>query len=188
MAEPIPLPIVPAAASVGNAVAPVRMVGGTTDGYPTQGNFNIGDYVVSQTGKIYVCTNLPAAWTQVGGNGLPSSIEYYTNSDQLNGWPATMYTTGASPGTGTLWKLNNLPTGLAAGTTNSITVYNTNITNTSMFFITPMVNDYMGGPLIHVWTGLRSAGNYITFHVSNTSSGTFSYSWGLQVLMVQTGQ
>ena len=183
MAESISLPIVPAAASVGNAVATVRMVGGTTDGYPTQGDFNIGDYVVSQTGKIYVCTGTPTAWTQVGGNGLPSSIEYYTNSNLS--WPAEMYTTGASPGNKTLWKLNNLPTGLSAGTTNSITVYNTSITNTSMFFITPMVNDYMGGPLIHVWTGLRSAGNYITFHVSNTSSGTFSYSWGLQVLMVQ---
>lgn len=53
------------------ATAPIRFVGGTTSGAPTsspQGGFQVGDFVVDQTGIVWVCTTAgsPGTWNQVG--------------------------------------------------------------------------------------------------------------------------
>ena len=48
-----------------------RYVGGTTSGSPVTGTFEEGDYVIDQTGKIWICTTAgsPGAWDEVGSGG-----------------------------------------------------------------------------------------------------------------------
>ena len=47
------------------ATAATRYVGGTANGAPTSGTFAVGDFVVDQTGTIWVCTTAgtPGTWT-----------------------------------------------------------------------------------------------------------------------------
>lgn len=52
------------------ATAASRYVGATASGAPVSGNFVVGDYIIDQTGKFFVCTTAgsPGTWTQaVGG-------------------------------------------------------------------------------------------------------------------------
>lgn len=54
------------------ATAASRYVGATTSGAPTTGTFAVGDFVIDQTGKVWVCTTAgtPGTWTGVGGSSL----------------------------------------------------------------------------------------------------------------------
>lgn len=54
------------------ATAASRYVGATTSGAPTAGTFAVGDFVIDQTGKVWVCTTAgtPGTWTGVGGSSL----------------------------------------------------------------------------------------------------------------------
>ena len=56
------------------ATAASRYVGATASGAPTAGTFAVGDFVIDQTGKVWVCTTAgtPGTWTQVGGGALTS--------------------------------------------------------------------------------------------------------------------
>jgi hypothetical protein len=51
------------------ATAATRYVGGTTSGAPVSGTFAVGDFVIDQTGAVWVCTvaGTPGTWVQVGG-------------------------------------------------------------------------------------------------------------------------
>lgn len=51
------------------ATAASRYVGATTGGAPATGTFAVGDYVIDQTGKIYVCTvaGTPGTWASAAG-------------------------------------------------------------------------------------------------------------------------
>lgn len=59
------------------ATAASRYVGATTSGAPSGGTFVKGDFVIDQTGKVFVCTTAgsPGTWTQVGGSG-GTTIQY----------------------------------------------------------------------------------------------------------------
>jgi hypothetical protein len=61
------------ASGLTGATAASRYVGATASGAPVSGTFLLGDFVIDQTGKVYVCTTAgtPGTWTQVGG-GSPS--------------------------------------------------------------------------------------------------------------------
>ena len=52
------------------ATAASRHAGATASGAPTTGTFAVGDFVVDQTGKFYVCTvaGTPGTWGAVGGS------------------------------------------------------------------------------------------------------------------------
>ncbi len=52
------------------ATAASRYVGGTNSGAPASGTFAVGDYVIDQTGKIWICTaaGTPGTWT--AGTGV----------------------------------------------------------------------------------------------------------------------
>jgi hypothetical protein len=52
------------------ATAATRYVGATASGAPASGTFAVGDYIIDQTGTIYICTTAgtPGTWTQVGGS------------------------------------------------------------------------------------------------------------------------
>lgn len=53
------------------ATAATRYVGGTASGAPVSGTFAVGDFVIDQTGAVFVCTvaGSPGTWAQVGGGG-----------------------------------------------------------------------------------------------------------------------
>lgn len=56
------------------ATAAARFVGGTASGAPASGTFAVGDFVIDQTGKVFVCTaaGSPGTWVQAGGGGVGS--------------------------------------------------------------------------------------------------------------------
>ena len=176
------------------ATSSSRYVGATTGGSPTSGTFNVGDYVVDQTGKIWICTTAgsPGTWTQVGSGGgssgptLPTNVENYSNTNP-DGFPANMRPTAdiGGNGTGLLLLLNSLPSGLSPNTTTSITVNNSNITALSQIFFTPMIaNTFMGGPLLDIFLGNRSLTSF-TLYVRNADTiASFSNSWSMSVLIV----
>ncbi len=59
------------------ATAATRYVGATASGAPVSGTFAVGDFIIDQTGKVYVCTvaGLPGTWVEVGGGGAFARIE-----------------------------------------------------------------------------------------------------------------
>ena len=59
------------AAGMTGATASSRYVGGTSSGAPVTGTFLAGDFVIDQTGKIFVATvaGSPGTWVQVGAGG-----------------------------------------------------------------------------------------------------------------------
>lgn len=67
--------IVPASAfapaGLTGATAASRYVGATASGAPASGTFAVGDFVIDQTGTLWVCTTAgsPGTWTQIAGGG-----------------------------------------------------------------------------------------------------------------------
>jgi hypothetical protein len=63
------------ASGLTGAVQASRYVGATASAAPVAGTFALGDFVIDQTGKIWICTTAgtPGTWTQVGGASLPVS-------------------------------------------------------------------------------------------------------------------
>jgi len=55
-------------AGLTGATAASRFVGATASGAPASGTFVVGDFVVDQTGKVWICTTggTPGTWTQAG--------------------------------------------------------------------------------------------------------------------------
>jgi hypothetical protein len=50
------------------ATAASRFAGGTSSGAPASGTFAVGDFIIDQTGKVFICTiaGTPGTWVQVG--------------------------------------------------------------------------------------------------------------------------
>ena len=57
------------------ATAASRYAGATTSGAPASGTFAVGDYVVDQTGVVWICTTAgtPGTWTSAAALALPLS-------------------------------------------------------------------------------------------------------------------
>jgi hypothetical protein len=55
------------------ATAPSRYVGGTTLGAPSSGTFAVGDFVIDQSGAVWICTfaGTPGTWTRSTSGGVP---------------------------------------------------------------------------------------------------------------------
>lgn len=68
------------ASGLTGATAASRYVGATTSGAPASGTFAVGDFIIDQTGAIYVCTTAgtPGTWTKVGGSGGSGLAEVAT--------------------------------------------------------------------------------------------------------------
>lgn len=62
----------PFAPSTPGATAATRYVGGTAGGAPTTGTFAVGDFVIDQTAKVWICTaaGTPGTWAQQSGSGV----------------------------------------------------------------------------------------------------------------------
>lgn len=78
------------ASGLAGATSASRYVGATASGAPAAGTFVVGDFVIDQTGKVYICTTAgtPGTWTQVGGGSTPSKTLI------------SSLTTGATPSSG----------------------------------------------------------------------------------------
>lgn len=69
------------------ATAASRYVGATTSAAPTSGTFAVGDFVIDQTGTIYICitAGTPGTWTAVMprlyGTGADGAISNLTDAD-----------------------------------------------------------------------------------------------------------
>jgi len=93
------------------ATAASRHAGATTSGAPTTGTFAVGDYVVDQTGKMWVCSvsGTPGTWVQVGS-------------------PTTSVTMGGdvtgNSATSTVAKLQGTAVSATAPTSNQVLQYN----------------------------------------------------------------
>ena len=82
------------AAGMTGATASSRYVGATASGAPTTGTFAVGDWIIDQTGKIYVATvaGSPGTWVQVGaGGGGGASITQVTFAEATAAPNATIY-------------------------------------------------------------------------------------------------
>lgn len=55
------------------ATAGARFVGATTSGAPLTGTFKVGDFIIDQTGSIYVCTVAGTPGTWVAGLAGPTA-------------------------------------------------------------------------------------------------------------------
>jgi hypothetical protein len=90
------------ASGLTGATAASRYVGATASAAPASGTFAVGDFVIDQTGKVFVCTSAgtPGTWTQVGAGGV-TVIDYtqFTSSVDIastsEGSPTTIVTAGA---------------------------------------------------------------------------------------------
>lgn len=87
-----------APAGLTGATAASRYVGATASGAPASGTFAVGDFVIDQTAKIWICTvaGSPGTWTQLsggGGGGAPTSTPYLTTASD-----ATLTAEVAIPG------------------------------------------------------------------------------------------
>lgn len=59
------------------AVAATRFAGGTASGSPGSGTFAVGDFVIDQTGKVWICTaaGTPGTWANAGtGSGMSNPM------------------------------------------------------------------------------------------------------------------
>lgn len=84
-ADPTGLPL-----GLTGATAATRYVGATTSGAPISGTFAVGDYIIDQTGKVWICTaaGTPGTWTQVsGGGGMTNPMT--TTGDIIIGNPGS---------------------------------------------------------------------------------------------------
>ena len=105
------------------ATAASRHAGATTSGAPTTGTFAVGDYVVDQTGAMYVCTvaGTPGTWQVVG---TPPTAQIAGKNAIINGdfgvWQrGTSFSIGAglTGYTADRWFIVNAPPGQTASVT-----------------------------------------------------------------------
>ena len=125
--------------------------------------------------------------TGATGPGLSTYLEVYTNSN-TGAWPASMFASGSSPGTGTLLYLTGFSSTVGTGTTQTIVVYNTTITYNSVILctaISPTGMGFMGGALLEIFVGARNPGTSVTIYVRNPdTSSSFANALAIQVLII----
>jgi hypothetical protein len=65
------------------ATAASRHAGATVSGAPTTGTFAVGDFIVDQSGKFWVCTTAgtPGTWGSVGGSSALTYLETFITAD-----------------------------------------------------------------------------------------------------------
>jgi len=89
------------------ATAASRHAGATTSGAPVSGTFAVGDFIVDQSGKFYVCTvaGTPGTWGAVGGASALTNSQSYITSNQTNASSGAFNVTSLSLTSGT-WLIN----------------------------------------------------------------------------------
>lgn len=116
------------------ATAATRYVGGTTSGSPSSGTFAIGDFVIDQTGKIWVCTiaGTPGTWVISGGVGLDAPTRVFMSQTPPSRPTSGEYLVSVNSGTSTSssWTLGEVrfaPIDVPASTTFTGLATNVNV-------------------------------------------------------------
>jgi hypothetical protein len=88
--------------SLPGATAPTRYAGGTTSGAPVSGTFKTGDFVIDETGVVWICTaaGSPGSWVNAGAGAGPGMT-------LLAATPVAGYTLVDSTGTIISWTAPN---------------------------------------------------------------------------------
>lgn len=98
------LPLAITAAGLTGAAAASRYVGATASGAPTSGTFAVGDFVIDQTGNLWVCTVLgtPGTWVSVLRFGTTATTAAAGNDARLSDQrvPTDNSVTGGTTGAG----------------------------------------------------------------------------------------
>lgn len=82
------------------AVAATRWVGATASGAPSSGTFVVGDFIIDQTGHMFVCTVLgsPGTWVNVGSAFTGGTLTQYLAPAVVTLTYATTVTVNAASG------------------------------------------------------------------------------------------
>ncbi|MGH7611805.1 MAG: hypothetical protein ACREN4_07275 [Candidatus Dormibacteria bacterium] len=125
---------------VAGAAAATRYVGGTASGAPATGAFLVGDFVVDQTGKVWICTaaGTPGTWTQAGGGGGGGNLAQ-TLELELTTIAATAVVT-ANPTAAGLYTIKVYFRVTVASTNVTVTVTHTDATGMQTTTIVPLTN------------------------------------------------
>lgn len=101
------------------ATAASRYTGATASAAPGSGTYAVGDFIISQTGDVYVCTSAgtPGTWTRVGSYLLGTA----------NTWTSTNAFNAAVSGSGSITMTNTLQ-----GTALSVTGLTGSVTTTRL--------------------------------------------------------
>lgn len=85
------------ASGLTGATSVSRYVGATASGAPASGTFALGDFVVDQTGKLWICTaaGTPGTWTSSGGSGATLGANTFAGNQTAPAF-ATSGLTGAT--------------------------------------------------------------------------------------------
>lgn len=91
------------ASGLTGATATTRYVGATTSGAPASGTFVKGDFIIDQTGAVWVCTTAgsPGTWTKTGSGSGVSSLDSITGAVTLVAGSGTVITDN-SPSAGNI--------------------------------------------------------------------------------------
>jgi hypothetical protein len=156
------------------ATAATRYVGGTASGAPGSGTFAVGDFVIDQTGLVWICTvaGSPGTWKgtiSVAANAA-STLSVFGSSAFLTGLlDINLAGAGLQVAEGSNCKQG---TAVLNGTT-AVVVSNTSVTANSRIFLTINVP---GGTPASPYVFARSAG--VSFSIKSTgASDTSTVAW-----------
>ena len=175
------------------ATAASRHAGATTSGAPTTGTFAVGDYVVDQTGAMYVCTvaGTPGTW-QLSGVSVNENIagKNFVINGGMDIWQRGTSFSNVSNGTYTADRWVTVPGTTSAytvsQTTSGLTGYNyalrfqrnSGVTNT---------NDTNIFSAFETSNSLPLAGQTVTYSYWARAGSNFSASGNILKPSVQTG-
>jgi hypothetical protein len=155
------------------ATAPTRYVGGTASGAPVSGTFAVGDFVVDETGTVWVCTvaGSPGTWLgslKVAANAA-NTLQVFGSSAFLTGL-FDISTVGAGL---QIAEGANAKQGTAVLVAGTVTVANTSVTASSRILLTSNLD---GGTPGFVRVSSRVAGTSFTITSSNAAdTSTIAY-------------
>ena len=164
-----------------------RLVGSTSSGAPTVGTYQIGDFVIDQTGTVWICTNSgsPGIWVQ----GLLS----YQAGAKFGYGPGAGGTVTQSTSKSTSVTLNT-PVGsvvtnnaaLAAGASVVFTLNNTVYSGADNVFVT-LAGSLSTSYRVEVASakGFVGVGGQIQIRITNVSAGSLSEALTINFAIIQ---
>jgi len=157
------------------ATAASRHAGATASGAPTTGTFAVGDYIVDQTGKFWVCTaaGTPGTWGAVGGSSALTYAQSFIGANISVASATPFNVTSLSLAAGT-WLINCVVAGGALSSDGDFLIdYWVGPTSASAS------SAYFGTQIQHTATlGRRSSASFSNYVVlASTTTVYFGGEW-----------
>jgi hypothetical protein len=117
------------------ATAASRYVGATASGAPASGTFAVGDFVIDQTGKAWICTvaGTPGTWTQLAGGSSTLAADTDVSLSSPTGGQVLGYSSALSK-----W-VNQNQAGVAATQTSAQLGADVTMTSANTFYDGPTI-------------------------------------------------